>query len=107
MAGTTSNDLQMEVSVVYYVDFTEPFYEADQELSTHRRTVLGNDFGGTVEEYKKYKEEHKVNKIHINKLVSKPKPVEEKKAQVMKAEEPQEFELIKVPKLKTPVPSSR
>lgn len=93
VSGSTSNDVQYEVSIKYYVEFTEPVYEADQELA--RRNVLGNDFSGTKEEYIKYRAAHAPKRTHLN---TKPKEEEKK-------EEP-DYDLIKVPKSKPVTPAS-
>lgn len=62
LSGTTDNDFSMQVRITYYVDFSEPHYENAQELNM--RTITGNDFGGTPEEYKEYMKKHALKKKH-------------------------------------------
>lgn len=77
MAGTTTLNCQIQVSMTYYVKFFEPIAVAVQQLDEHKN-FWGNDDGEPVER--------------------KAPPPEEKK------EDP-EFELIRVPKVKTPAPA--
>lgn len=95
LSGTTSLDIQYQIRVTYYVEFTDPVYEADQELT--RRTVLGNDFAGTKEEYEKYKAAHAKPRQHLNRPKKDPKE-EKKETLSLQASEPEEFDLVKVPK---------
>jgi len=100
VAGSTSQNIQIDASVYYYTEFFQPILQATQGL-----TMEGNDFGGTPEEWEEYK------RVNARKMVpitaAKKKSIEMKSLPASTPQVSEEFELVRVPKLKTPVPLSR